>query len=193
MVDTTGNLVTSNIGNKKILDNRKSAILCSKRCPGEIILRTHDLFKAGAGSIAIAGGFHSPLERECLRLLIRNKQPVIYCPARSIENMRIPAQMKRPLADGRLLILSPFAESVRRQTVKTAMIRNRFAADISDCIFIPYAEPGGKTEQLALELTNEGRTIYTIDSKYNENLVDAGANTCIEELWNRIVIDLKKL
>jgi hypothetical protein len=51
------------------------------------------------------------MERECLALLLRGTQPVIVCPARSIGRMRIPAAWKEATARGRLLALSPFAES----------------------------------------------------------------------------------
>jgi hypothetical protein len=42
----------------------------------------------GAG-IPIIGGFHSPMEKECLDLLLRGQQPIVICPARSIQGMRI--------------------------------------------------------------------------------------------------------
>ena len=48
------------------------------------------------------------MERECLRLLLRGNQPVVVCPARGIDNMRIPRDWRPALDDGRLLVLSPF-------------------------------------------------------------------------------------
>ena len=66
------------------------ALFCSSKCPGEIILKTHDsaqeFRKAGTPTI---GGYHSPVEQECLRVLLRGSQPILLCPARSIENMRL--------------------------------------------------------------------------------------------------------
>ncbi|MDG5996712.1 MAG: hypothetical protein E3K33_07075 [Candidatus Brocadia sp.] len=66
--------------------------------------------------VAVVGGFHSPVERECLTVLLRGSQPVIICPARSIEGMRIPGTWRRPIDEGRLLILSPFDQKYRRIT-----------------------------------------------------------------------------
>ena len=58
----------------------------------------------------LIGGFHSPMEKECLDLLLRGSRPIIICPARSIDRMRIPKPWKAPLADGRLLVMSPFLD-----------------------------------------------------------------------------------
>ncbi len=52
------------------------ALFCSNKCPAEIILKAHDLaheFKeVGVSTI---GGFHSPIEKESLRVLLRGSQP----------------------------------------------------------------------------------------------------------------------
>ena len=57
------------IGNLEILQTRLVGFFCSTRCPGEVILRTYDLARAlrDAG-IPVIGGFHSPMEKECLDL-----------------------------------------------------------------------------------------------------------------------------
>ena len=64
------------------------ALFCSSKCPGEIILKAHDLAqefrKVGIPTI---GGYHSAVEQECLRVLLRGSQPILLCPARSIENI----------------------------------------------------------------------------------------------------------
>lgn len=39
--------------------------------------------------VTVIGEFHSPMEKECLNILLRGSQPIIVCPARSLENMRI--------------------------------------------------------------------------------------------------------
>ena len=85
------------------------AIFCSNKCPGEIILKAHDLAQEFKNKgIPTIGGFHSPIEKECLRVLLRGSQPIIISPARSIENMRIKQDWKKPLAEDRLLIVSIF-------------------------------------------------------------------------------------
>jgi predicted Rossmann fold nucleotide-binding protein DprA/Smf involved in DNA uptake len=79
-------------GNLDILQRKKLALFCSVKCPGTLILQTYDLARVlrNAG-VTVISGFHSPMEKECLALLLRGTQPVIVCPARSIERMRVPS------------------------------------------------------------------------------------------------------
>src|SRR5262245_4039528 len=73
------------IGPLFLLRYRLLALFCFIKCPGDVILRTYDLIRSfrDAG-ILLIGRFHSPMEKECLTLLLRGTQPVILCPARSI-------------------------------------------------------------------------------------------------------------
>ena len=148
------------------------ALFCSVRCPGRLILQTYDtavaLREAGA---AVIGGFHSPMEKECLMLLLRGTQPVVLCPARSLEGMRIPREYRAPLAEGRLLLLSPFEEKQRRADTGSAWARNRFVAASAAEVFVSHAAPGGKMEQLCREIAASGRPLIALDSPHNACLL----------------------
>jgi hypothetical protein len=74
------------IGDRSILDNQLVGLCCSRRCSGEAILQTYNLARVlrDNGSAAI-GGFHSSMEKECLRLLIKGQQLIVIVPARSID------------------------------------------------------------------------------------------------------------
>ena len=89
------------IGNPSLLDEPLTALFCSQQCPGDVILKLYDTARAmrDAG-VPVIGGFQSPMERECLRLLLRGNQPIVVCPARSIETMRIPGEWREPLSQG---------------------------------------------------------------------------------------------
>lgn len=152
------------------------ALFCSVKCPGNLILRTYDLAQElrGAG-IPVISGFHSPIERECLRILLRGTQPIVTCPARNIEGMRIPSEYRQPLGDGRLLFLSPFAKSQHRATLQSALYRNKFVAALADFIFVSYAEPNSKTENFCRDVLAWQKPLYTLESRDNKNLLEIGA------------------
>jgi len=163
------------LGNIEILQNKTLALFSSSKCPGKVILQTYDLMKnIREAGITIISGFHSPMESECLNILLKGKQPIICCPARSIDGMRIQPEYKKPLEEGRLLILSPFAEKAKRISSERALERNRFIAAIGDSIFIPHAAPNSKTEQLCKELFAWNKPLYTLSSEMNSNLVEMG-------------------
>ncbi len=176
------------LGNASILRHPMLALFCSVRCPGNIILKTYDLVCALRNAQALViGGFHSPMEKECLRLLLRGEQPVIVCPARGIQRMRVPAAWRGPIEEGRLLVLSPFEEKRRRPTVALSEKRNRFVAALADQVFIPYASPRGKTERLAREILGWGRPVLTFQGDRNDNLVQLGAIPLgLEQILDRL-------
>jgi predicted Rossmann fold nucleotide-binding protein DprA/Smf involved in DNA uptake len=161
---TSAERVTA-IGNIDILNNRLLALFCSNRCPGKVILRTQGMANRWRNEgVTVVSGFHSPLEREVLRILGRGSRPIVVCPARSIEAMRIRPEYRQPLAEGRLLFLSPFEQTVRRITVESSVARNRFVASLADEIFIAYAAPGSKTEALCRELASGCKPFHTLDT-----------------------------
>ncbi len=157
------------LGNIDILKNRKIGIFCSSKCPGDLIIKTYDIAKKWRDDgVTVIGGFHSPMEQECLTILLRGKQPVIVCPARGIEGMRVKKEYEKPLAEERLLILSPFPKKERRITAEISLVRNRFVAAIGDEIFVAYAEPSGKLEQLSREIYSWGKPLSTFENQTNK-------------------------
>jgi predicted Rossmann fold nucleotide-binding protein DprA/Smf involved in DNA uptake len=169
------------LGNLDILKENKIAFFCSSKCPGDIIIKTYDLAKKWLDDgVTVIGGFHSPVEQECLTVLLRGKQPVIVCPARSIEGMRINEEYKKPLEEGRLLILSASEKKERRITSETSQTRNRFVAAIADKIIIAHAEPSGRTEHLLQQIFAWGKPVFTFSSKHNDNLLTTGAKPLFE-------------
>jgi predicted Rossmann fold nucleotide-binding protein DprA/Smf involved in DNA uptake len=173
------------IGNVDLLQNKPLAIFSSSKCPGNIILKTYDLMKRIRDSgLTVISGFHSPMEQECLTILLKGKQPVIFCPARSIEGMRIKPESKKRLEDGKLLMLSPFTEKARRISSERALERNRFIAAIADKIFIPYAEPNSKTETFCRELISWGKPVYTLPESSNQNIIKLGAKSELSFIKN---------
>ncbi len=98
--------------------------------------------------ITVISGFHSPIEQECLRILLRGKQPIIVCPARAIAGMRIPAECRPAFEAGRLLYFSPFVESPKRVTRDSALRRNELVAALADQAHIAHVTPGGQTAQV---------------------------------------------
>lgn len=166
----------ASIGDLDILNSKSLAFICSVKCPGNIILQTYDLAQQlREAGVPVIGGFHSPMEQECLRILLRGKQPVIVCPARGLKAMRIPSEHKQALKEDRLLYLSPFSDKLRRPTVDSALLRNRFVAALAEQILVPYASPNSKTVDLCRQVKLWGKSMYTLVNDGNAALIDPGA------------------
>lgn len=164
------------LGQTSILRNRLLGLVCSIQCPGSIILKTFDAVRALRDSgVVVIGGFLSPMEKECLDILLRGKQPVILCPARALTGLRLTKRARQALKENRLLLLSPFADSVRRTTAAQAVLRNNLVAALADEMWVPHASPGGKTWQTVYSALERSQPVFTFKADDNAPLLDAGA------------------
>ena len=163
------------IGIQSNLNGNLWALFCSSRCPAQIILKAHELAQQfRASGIPTIGGYHSPVEKECFRVLLRGSQPIILCPARSIENMRLSPAWKGALAEDRLLLLSIFESKHQRSTTGLANQRNAFVAALADKICIAHASEGSKTLQFAQQVSEWGKPLFTFDVPANRLLFQCG-------------------
>jgi predicted Rossmann fold nucleotide-binding protein DprA/Smf involved in DNA uptake len=164
------------LGNHTLLRHELLGLFCSIKCPGDIILKTFDLVRAmREAGIPLIGGFHTPMERECLDILLRGSQPIVICPARGLERLRPSRKVRDGIETGRILLVSPFGPNYRRATAELAEQRNRLVAALASAAFISHAAPGGKTEALCREIIAMGKPIFTVDSPENSNLLALGA------------------
>jgi predicted Rossmann fold nucleotide-binding protein DprA/Smf involved in DNA uptake len=152
------------------------ALFCSVQTPDAVIARTYEVARALAHSgVTVISGFHSPMEKECLRTLLLGTAPVIYCPARGIGRLRLRAEWKIALEDRRLLLLSPFEDKEQRPTTGRAKIRNQVVAALADAVFVAHAAPGGKLERFCHDTCAWGKPLFTPAGDENANLLALGA------------------
>lgn len=164
------------IGKTTILRNRLLGMICSIQCPGSVILKTFDAVRALRDSgVVVIGGFLSPMEKECLDILLRGKQPAIFCAAKTLAGLRLTQRARQALKENRLLLLSPFADSIRRTTAAQAVLRNNLVAALADEMWVPHASPGGKTWQTVYSALERSQPVFTFKADDNTPLLDAGA------------------
>jgi len=165
-------------GDLEILKKPLLGFFCSVKCPGDLILRTYYLVRVLRDEgIPVISGFHSPIEKDCLDLLLRGTEPIVFCPARSIENMRLRKELKEPINDGRLLLLSTFEGKVGRPTIQISEQRNRFVSAMATSIFVTHAERDGKIEAFCREILAAGKPLYAFESDYNRGIIGMGAKS----------------
>lgn len=108
-------------------------------------------------------GFHSKIEKDVFHYLLKGSQPMILVLARGMKK-RFEPEIQKALDDGRLLIISPFADKVSRATSDTAITRNRIMSKLADEIFVAHAEHGGNLEKLVEEVASSGKKIRTFEN-----------------------------
>ncbi len=124
------------IGNPALLAEPLLAFIASRQCPGHVFIETLERVPhwAKAGRVLVSG-FHSPLEQQVLRSLLRRQGRAVKVLARHLPPGRDyrPAALERePLTQGRLLILSASPATENRTTRASALARNGLVITLSD-------------------------------------------------------------
>ncbi len=150
------------LGNLDILSLPKTALFCSSEVPGSVLLPAFDKVRELRDrNRCVISGFHSPVEKDCLKILLRGRQPIIISLARAMEGMRFPSQYKDEIEQGRLLLISPFLNAPKRITRWSAEKRNILVAALADDAFIAYCKKGGSTERILNALKEWGISVTT--------------------------------
>jgi predicted Rossmann fold nucleotide-binding protein DprA/Smf involved in DNA uptake len=144
-------MIHGSIGNKRILKLPKTAFLCSRQVPSPVILKCYDwaIEQRDAGNCIISG-FHNVIEKDVLHYLLKGNQPIIIALARGLKK-KIEKEFQKPLENGRLLIITPFEEDVKKVTLKTSMIRNQLMIELAKTVVIGWAKKGGRIDELIKE------------------------------------------
>lgn len=145
--------VKEHIGKKALLELNKTAFLCSRKVPASIVLKCYDwaINQREEGNCIISG-FHSQIEKDVLHYLLKGNQPIIVVLARGLKQ-KIEPEFLEPIEKGRLLIITPFEQKVKRVTTETAKVRNQMMIELADNIVVGFASEEG---QLAHILYNLG-------------------------------------
>lgn len=156
-------MITATQGNIELLKLRKTAFLCSRKVPAQVVLKCYDwAIEQREKGVCVISGFHSRLEKDVLHYLLKGTQPLIVALARGLKQ-NIESEFKQPLEHGRLLIITPFTENVKRVTEQTAITRNKIMIDLADSITVGYACEGGELEKLLRNIPKPTTRILNIE------------------------------
>ena len=135
-------------GNPELLKLPKTAFLCSRKVPASIVLKCYDwaIQQREQGNCVISG-FHSQIEKYVLHYLLKGKQPIIVALARGLKK-KLEPEFVKPMNEGRLLIITPFGNEVKKITQETAGIRNKMMIGLADSVTVGFVTPGGLLENI---------------------------------------------
>jgi len=141
-------MITASLGNIDLLKLSKIAFMCSRKVPASAVLKCYDwaIVQREKGNCVISG-FHSQLEKDVFHYLLKGKQPIIIALARGLKE-KLEPELQKPLAEGRLLIITTFAKTIKRVTEQTAATRNKLMIELAENITVGYASAGGQLEEL---------------------------------------------
>lgn len=144
------------VGNPALLDVPLLGLLASRDCPGRILLDTLELVPdwVRQGRV-ILSGFHSPLEQQVLRSVLRRQGRIVKMLARAMGDYHPPEQERESLRNGNLLVISTYPERLDRTTRETALARNRLILALASELVTPHVSPGGGLATLLTQYGHE--------------------------------------
>ncbi len=152
------------IGNAALMGLPKTAFLSSRKVAPQDVMRCYD-WATGVRDTdtCIMGGFQSALEKDVLRFLLRGKAPIVLVLARKLWS-KVPEELREPLGEGRLLVVSPV--SAARASASTAMSRNRWILENCDEVVIGSLDSNGSLARLiAAHPHLRWRTVTDVDKQ----------------------------
>ena len=148
------------LGNRKLLESRKVAFLCSRTVSSGAIMRCYDWATQMADSNnVVIGGFQSKIEKDVLHFLLKGRQPVIIVIARQMYK-ELHNELTNPMNEGRLLIISTSPNAVR-VSKDTANKRNSYISEIADEIVFGYISKESSLNELFQIFREKSRILHT--------------------------------
>lgn len=139
------------LGNKEILQLKKTAFLASSTIPPDMVLKCYD-WATGEHDGCVVSGFSSKLEMDVLHFLLKTNCPIILVLARRMYR-HLPEELKVLLDEGRLLIIS--TSNSPRQSRITAQARNRYICELADHVLFVGATPQSSLAKFTEEYKNK--------------------------------------
>lgn len=140
------------VGNAALIDAPLLGLIASRECPGQVLMETLERVPqwVQTGRV-IVSGFHSPLEQQVLRSVLRRKGQVVKVMARGILDYRPEPDEREPLAAGKMLVITAFPPAVTRTTRSSALARNRLVLALSAECIVPHVATGSPLASLLAE------------------------------------------
>ena len=126
-----------------------------------MVMKCYD-WAAGQHDGCVISGFSSKLEQDVLHFLLKNKCPIILVLARRMYR-EIPEELKEPLDQGRLLIIS--TNNAVRQSKATALARNRYICELADATMFMGIHPKS--------------SLYVLEQMFNQKSITSSVTSTV--------------
>jgi predicted Rossmann fold nucleotide-binding protein DprA/Smf involved in DNA uptake len=136
------------LGDAALWSLRKTAFLCSDKFSAGSVLKSYDwAADMKRQDRCVISGFQSRLEKDVFDILLGGTCPIIIALARGIYE-HAPTKLRPFIDAGRLLVVSPFPENIKRPNRDLAFRRNQFIVNNSDEVVFAHIRKGGMLEKL---------------------------------------------
>jgi predicted Rossmann fold nucleotide-binding protein DprA/Smf involved in DNA uptake len=164
------------LGEPTILNRRLFGIISARQIDSDLALKSADLLKplGSLKEIAFIGGWHSPLEKEALKILLAEGASIVCCVSKSLGRFVPSAEVKHRVSQGEALLLTHCSPRAKRISREASMQRNELVMGLSTALLVLSAPAGSASLRLAQRALTKGKRILTPEHWVNSGLLAAG-------------------
>ncbi len=164
-------------GEQRILNNRLLGIISSRNGDADLAAKSAGLLRqlASLKDVSFIGGWHSPLEKEALRILLGGSAQIVVCVAKSLNRFIPPAEINNQLRQGHALLLTHCSPKAKRVSREASLRCNQLVMGLAKTLLVLSAPEGGSSLKLARAALNYGKPVLTLEDRVNKELLGCGA------------------
>ena len=165
------------LGEPAILTGKLLGILSARQIDSDLALATSQILKqlASLKEVAFVGGWHSPLEKEALRILLAQTAPVVFCIPKALNRFVPPVDVENRISQGQALLLTHCSPKAKRITRDASIRRNQLVTGLATAMLVLSAPTGSASLALAKSAVHRGKPVFTPEHRMNKNLLGYNA------------------
>jgi predicted Rossmann fold nucleotide-binding protein DprA/Smf involved in DNA uptake len=164
-------------GERPILSRTLIGIISSRQIDSDLAAKSAELLQqlTSLKEVAFISGWHSPLEKEALRVLSGNSAQIIFCVAKSLERFTPPVEIENRLRQGQALLLTHCSPKAKRISREASLRCNLVVTGLARALLILSAPEGSSSLELAKAALHYGKPVLTLQDRANKKLLECGA------------------
>jgi predicted Rossmann fold nucleotide-binding protein DprA/Smf involved in DNA uptake len=164
-------------GEQAILNGKLLGIISAREMDSDLAAKSAELLEqlTSLKDVSFIGGWHSPLEKEALRLLSGNSAQIIICIAKSLQRFVPPVEIENRVRQSQALLLTHCSPKAKRISREASLRRNELVMGLARAVLVLSAPEGSSSLQLAKSALHYGKPVLTLEHGLNKELLESGA------------------
>jgi DNA processing protein len=165
------------VGDQSILQKNLLGIISARRFDSDLSWKSVQLLQqlGSLENLAFVSGWHSPLEKEAFRVVIRLPASLIICVAKSLQRFAPSEEIKIRLNEGRSLLLTHCSPKAKRISREASLRRNQLVMGLAKALLVLSAPDESSSLALAKAALRKGTPVLTPEHPLNRGLLELAA------------------
>jgi predicted Rossmann fold nucleotide-binding protein DprA/Smf involved in DNA uptake len=163
-------------GEISLLKTQLLGVVSARKIEPDLALKTAELLEQLTSiGLTFIGGWHSPLEEEALRVLLRTPAKIVFCVSKSLEKFVPSPDIDFLVTQGRGLLITHCSPKAARISRNASLRRNEVVLHLAKGLLVLSAPARSASLKLAQAAIALRKPVFTPEHRINDELLTAGA------------------